>query len=461
VLVSVSDTLPALDPLNAFAAAAGERRGYWEHDQPDGSIQRRLAGIGAAHIIRASGSRRFASAAQAWRDLLDQALIDAPAGAWATGPLLMGGFSFDPLRAHNAEWSAFPDCMLMLPRATVLSGDEGCRLTMNCVVTAESDVEREADALHALYERIARSSTAEQEQTPARVQATLREALPGARWQAKVAETAREIRAGRYAKVVLARQAELDLPATPQAQTARALRRLRAAFPGSFRFAFAVPERRAEADAVPRETIFLGATPERLVRLEGGAVEATVLAGSARRGATAEEDHLLGQELLESAKDRHEHAVVAMMLRVSLAAFCRTLDSPEAPTLMRLRNVQHLYTPVHGHLDGPRSILELLARLHPTPAVGGFPRQAALRVIREREELDRGWYAAPVGWIDRHGQGEFAVAIRSALVHTREDTGGSEARLFAGCGIMGDSDPEREYVESTVKMQAMLHALTE
>ena len=138
------------------------------------------------------------------------------------------------------------------------------------------------------------------------------------------------------------------------------------------------------------------------------------------------------------------------------------------PSLLRLANVQHLHTPVRGLLAGGHSILDLVARLHPTPAVGGMPREAALEANRERETMDRGWYAAPVGWVDRHGQGEFAVALRSALLHnaapqmqlpSEGQDGGGDALLFAGCGIMGDSDPDREYAESAMKLRAMLAAL--
>jgi isochorismate synthase EntC len=157
--------------------------------------------------------------------------------------------------------------------------------------------------------------------------------------------------------------------------------------------------------------------------------------------------------LLESAKDRSEHAVVVRALREALAAVCSEVSAPDAPALLSVRNVHHLYTPVTGALANGSCLLDIVARLHPTPAVGGFPSQTALRFIREREDLDRGWYAAPVGWLDRHGEGEFAMALRSALI------AGSEASLFAGCGIMADSDPEQEYAESWLKLRPVLSAL--
>jgi isochorismate synthase len=190
-----------------------------------------------------------------------------------------------------------------------------------------------------------------------------------------------------------------------------------------------------------------------LVRAAGGQVQVTCLAGSTARGATPEEDAQLGAALLASAKNRHEHAVVAAMLQEALAEQCVDVAMPAAPQLLKLPNVQHLYTPATARLAAGGRLLDLVARLHPTPAVGGTPRDAALAWIRAHEGLDRGWYAAPVGWLDAAGDGEFAVALRSGLVD------GATAHLFAGCGIMGDSDPAAEVAESRLKLRAMLTAL--
>jgi isochorismate synthase len=198
---------------------------------------------------------------------------------------------------------------------------------------------------------------------------------------------------------------------------------------------------------------FLGATPERLVRLEGRFLKADCLAGSAPRGATEEEDRRLGEALLADAKERHEHALVVQAVREALAPVCSSFCAPETPGLLRMPNVQHLHTPVRGTLRGQTSILELVERLHPTPAAGGLPREAALPLIRRYEPFGRGWYAAPVGWLDALGDGEFAVAIRSALIR------GQEALLYAGCGIVAASDPDREYAESCLKLRPMLWAL--
>jgi isochorismate synthase len=179
----------------------------------------------------------------------------------------------------------------------------------------------------------------------------------------------------------------------------------------------------------------------------------TALAGSFPRGATVGDDQALGAQLLASAKERHEHAVVVRNIRSVLADLCMRIEAPATPTLMKMRNVQHLFTPVTAQLRGNSSVLTLVERLHPTPAVGGWPREVALAFLREHEELDRGWYAAPIGWLDANGDGEFAVALRSALVD------GTSATLFAGCGIVADSDPQSEYQETLLKLRPMLNAL--
>ena len=177
------------------------------------------------------------------------------------------------------------------------------------------------------------------------------------------------------------------------------------------------------------------------------------VAGSAPRGGSEEEDARLGRLLLAGAKDRLEHALVVDALRDVLAKISTAAPSTAETVLLKLGNIQHLYTPLTAVLQGRHTVLELAGLLHPTPAVGGVPRAAALRWISDHERLDRGWYAGPVGWMDRRGNGEFAVAIRSALLQ------GTEALLFAGCGIVGDSDPDQEYAESWLKLRSILPAL--
>ena len=197
----------------------------------------------------------------------------------------------------------------------------------------------------------------------------------------------------------------------------------------------------------------MGATPERLVQAQDGQIHTMALAGSAQRGETTAEDAQLGADLLQSEKNNNEHAIVVAMVWEALKNHCTSVHASTAPQLLKLKNLQHLMTPFAGELIPGQCILDVLADLHPTPAVGGFPRQAALAAIRETEKLDRGWYAGPLGWIGANGHGEFAVALRSGLID------GGQATLFAGCGIVSSSDPQAEYAESNLKFQVMLRGL--
>jgi isochorismate synthase len=241
-------------------------------------------------------------------------------------------------------------------------------------------------------------------------------------------------------KVVLARAVRLESPATFEAS--RALRYFSKYAPGTYQFAFA-----------REDDCFLGATPEQLVRVRNGELETMGLAGSMPRGTTAKQDERFGSELLASAKDRSEQEIVVRAMRQVLGDTCLQLQMSAEPTLLKLKSIQHLITRFNGTLADGYSVLDLVERLHPTPAVGGLPRAGALHWLREHENLDRGWYAGAVGWMDQNLEGEFAVAIRSALLN------GNHATLFAGCGIVADSDPEREYAESALKLKPMLAAL--
>ncbi|NTU86227.1 MAG: isochorismate synthase, partial [Chloroflexales bacterium] len=395
------------------------------------------AGLGAAWSFAAGGPGRFTAAAAAWRELIATAAIDAAPDLPFSGPMAAAGFAFDPLRPAAGLWDGYADGLLLLPRLVLASDGRRASLTLNGLVgPSTSSIDLHLSAARRLRDIIGRTWR------PPRIGdgVTLEDALPPGAWRGIVAEAVADLRAGRLEKVALAR--EVRARAATPFDPAATLDALRRDYPETFVFAVARGGR-----------TFLGASPERLVSLRGRTVAASALAGSAPRGTTVCDDVALGQALLDSPKDREEHAIVVRMLRAALADVCERVEAPEAPELMRLRNVQHLFTPVTGTVSGEAGVLDLVGRLHPTPALGGQPREEALAWIREREQLDRGWYGAPVGWVDARGQGEFAVAIRSALVSRYE------ASLFAGAGIVAASDPEREERETDIKLRAMLGAL--
>jgi menaquinone-specific isochorismate synthase len=198
---------------------------------------------------------------------------------------------------------------------------------------------------------------------------------------------------------------------------------------------------------------FYGATPELIAKVNDKQVATMGLAGSIRRGDTPEEDDAFAIQLLNDPKERHEHRLVVEALRERLGAITDTLDIPTKTAVYKLSNIQHLYTPITGQLKRRSGILPVVELLHPTPALGGKPRDLAMDVIRETETAPRGWYAAPIGWIDYQLDGVFSVAIRSAVSQEKR------VWMYAGAGIVGDSIPQKEWDETALKFRPMLNAL--
>ncbi len=256
-------------------------------------------------------------------------------------------------------------------------------------------------------------------------------------WMATVEDATKAIAAGDFEKVVLAREVRITADAPLPRQ--RLLQRLRRAFPGCFTFAIGS---------------MVGASPELLVSRSGDTVRAHPMAGTAPRGGDPTTDARLAATLLASTKDRAEHQITIDMVWETLLPFCSYVDSEPEPSIVAVANVQHLATMVEGRLSHPpASVLELVAALHPTPAVAGWPVGPALEFIAAHEGIDRDRYAGPVGWVDVQGNGTWAVGIRSAIVE------GPLARLFAGVGVVSDSVPAAELAETEAKFQAVLSAI--
>ncbi len=447
VLASTTLAVALVDPLRVMSAV--ERLGlgqciFWARP----SEQRALVGTGVATAIETTGPSSVATAATAWREIQQHAVVSRPEASvpvHTSGPVLVGGFAFDPLNAATDLWQDFPDGLLVLSHLLFHCDEQCAGLTINVMLRADSDCEQLANAVEEQLERLSTLVL----QTPVQLDTAseqsddllVEDLLSPARWMDQVAAAVQTIRGGAFEKVVLARSVQCTSPEQPFSPVST-LQRLRENYPDAYVFAIQRGER-----------YFMGATPERLVCSADGQVQTMALAGSAPRGASAEEDLRLGIELLHSAKNQGEHHFVVSTIRQALASLCSRVWVADAPRLLKLRNIQHLQTPIAGDLLPGHSILEAIDILHPTPAVGGYPRLPALAFIREHEGLDRGWYAGPIGWIGAEGNGEFAVALRSALVD------GKQATLFAGCGIVADSVPESEYAESCLKLQVMLRGL--
>nr|WP_239161622.1 isochorismate synthase [Acrocarpospora phusangensis] len=390
-------TVPVSDPGDLIARLPGVAPHAWVR-HGDG-----LVGWGEAASVRVpaglSGPARFAWA-RAWlASIFRTAEIDDPVGLPGSGPVAFGSFTFDPASAAGST--------LVVPR-TVLARRDG----RSWLTTIGED------ALDLM--------------TPVRTPGRIRYsdgALTAMEWEHAVATAVKEIGGGRLDKVVLARDliATADRGIDPRALLARLARR----YPECYTFSVGG---------------LVGATPELLVRHTGRAIESLVLAGTAPTGSDP-------GDLFGSEKNQYEHVCAVASVRDALDPLCATLDVPDRPELLVLPNVQHLATRVTGRLSDGASVLDVVAALHPTAAVGGTPTATALEVIRELEDMDRGGYAGPVGWIDARGDGEWGIALRCAAVE------GDRARLFAGCGIMGESDPVQELAEAQAKFRVMRYAL--
>jgi len=336
----------------------------------------------------------------------------------------VGGFAYRPDRDPAGAWSGFPSLLFRVAALAVMR-----RRGRTFVIAAAPD----AESLLELTSPAVRAPAARRlDVTP------IRNPLA---WTAAVESAAARLRAGEAEKVVLAR--EVLARGDGVVAAGMVVRGLRAAYPSCFTYLI------SGADG----TAFAGASPELLIRRAGARAFAQPMAGSIARGASEADDDRLARQLTQSAKDADEHHVVAKFVVDALRPFASTVEAHE-PEVVRFTNIQHLATSVDAHLsDPPADLLTLASALHPTPAVGGWPRVAADVLIDELEGMERGWYAGAVGWIDGRGDGELAIALRCGLLW--EDG----ARLYAGVGVMPDSDPARELEETELKFKALLTAL--
>ncbi|MCK3827837.1 MULTISPECIES: isochorismate synthase [unclassified Pseudomonas] len=416
---------PTLAPLVVYKA---HRQGFfWCAHSPDLS----LFGLGCTWQIEASGPQRMAEVDRQWFALCADALVDGP-----HPPLLLGGMRFDEQQPCASHWAPFADASFHLAHWLLSEDSHGRWLRCQRVVEPGSDPATLVQASLAALEQLLNPAT---HVAPA-PHVVERVALPRDQWQAKVDTALNVIARGDLSKVVLARHIDHHLDAA--LDTGAVMGRLHARRNASHLF------------AIHRgEHCFMGATPERLLSCEAGRLTTHALAGSTRRGLKPNEDQALGERLLADPKEQHEHRLVVQTITQALGDKVSDLHAAPHPNLLKLATVQHLSTPITARLNTGKRLLDGIQALHPTPAVGGLPRTPALDFIREHEGFDRGWYAAPVGWLDAEGNGDFLVALRSALITPRH------CHAFAGCGIVEGSLPANEYEETQIKLASMQQAL--
>ncbi|HET9691620.1 MAG TPA: isochorismate synthase [Acidimicrobiales bacterium] len=373
----------------------------------------RLGGVGAAVRVDLPGGLADDGDVARAQAVLAGIRADDPVGRPGTGPVALAALPFDPAAPGS----------LVIPRTLWGADAEGAWVT---VVGAPGD--------HP-------DPWPEPVATAAPDGFALSSPLPHDQWRALVADAVARIRTGALDKVVLARR--VDVEANRPFPLAEVLGRLAALYPTCMLWA---------VDG------FIGASPELLVARRGDRVESHPLAGTVARSGDTDADDALIRGLQASTKDRAEHQLVIDLLDAALRPLCSELEVPDTPAIVALRNVSHLATHVRGRLasraDGSLpGALELVAALHPTPAVGGTPTKEAVAHLQAVEGFERGRYAGPVGWLGASGDGDLALGIRSAVVD------GARASLFAGVGVVTDSDPVAELAETQLKLQALLAAL--
>lgn len=413
----------------SFLAVHDPPRIHWA--APDGL---EIVGGGAAARLRAAGPDRFETLREDAGRLFSDLDADLPSPA---RPRAFGGFSFHAGHEPAPPWEGFPAAEFVVPRVQLTRTDETTWLTVS-----RYGPDAGSETVEAELDRVRSDLTAHPAMQPSAAPpgiASTARTTPREEWTRQVRAATDRIAAGTLSKVVLAQALEVELETGIEIPDV--LERLRRTYPECYRFLIEPTE----------SASFFGAPPERLVSLSGRQVETEALAGSAARGETPEEDHELMTSLLESEKIQHEQGVVVDTIREQLEPLGEVRVAEQ--TVRKLATIQHLRTPIRADLAADEHVLSIVEALHPTPAVGGLPPEEAWETIRGTETFERGWYAAPVGWFDADGNGEFAVAIRSGVASDDLVT------LFAGNGIVADSDPDEEWEEVQLKYRAILDAL--
>ncbi len=425
-----------VDPVAIYTAATDHHRMLWV--RPDDEFA--LVALGAAETIEPHGDTRFSAASAARAALAARIRRHGPADAPA--PVLVGGFSFAPgSQAREPDWTGYPDARWILPEVTVVDRADGSWLLAAATLEEGEDEAAALDLLESRLDEMGRVPRAANPSALAVAHGDPTSTDPA--YVDLVRAGVEAIKSGSMGKVVLARvhrRGPIDVGPV--------LRGLVDRYPSCATFAFGVGDR-----------VFLGASPEELVALDGREVRTAALAGTTSAGRDESTDADLAQKMLASAKIREEHQFVVDDITARLATLGLVGETPSEPSVLRLARVQHLRTPITARVErragavSDMDVMRVANVLHPTPAVAGTPTEAAVEWLQAHESFDRGWYAAPVGWSDLDGNGELRVALRTALVDP------DAAKLFSGAGIVADSDPEDELAETGVKLRALLDVM--
>mgnify|MGYP000081807368 FL=1 len=415
---------------------------YWEKPTDEFAI----AAGNEITSITATGSERFSVINKKIKTIRQNTAEFSAISHPYSGLFLLGGFSFFD-KNYDELWEDFPPASFTLPEWMIIKDGKFTVATfavdLNTFSAAKQLYDYITDQLEDLKTTLEQKSPAG---NPAQNGEPSTAPLPKQKsdyqkWSDSVNEAKNLISKNTFEKIVLARS--IKVSKNTEFSPTQVVNNLRKQYTNCYNFLI----------HKPTGNTFLGSTPERLISARNKLLLTEALAGSIERGNTATEDAFLEKKLSGNGKDQNEHNFVIQDIEERLEPFVKELNRSATPEIKKLSNVQHLYTPIRAQLNDESNIFDVLGQLHPTPAVGGYPWQKAAPYIKDLEHFERGRYAGPVGWINSKGNMEFAVAIRSALC-TKD-----YAYLFAGCGIVKDSDPATEWEETNLKLKPMLSAL--
>ncbi|MDF5707133.1 MAG: isochorismate synthase [Nostoc sp. S4] len=434
-IVSISQQIDLVDPLLVLDrfTQANEINFYFE-DKGKGEA---IAAIDALAKLQIDGTDRFTKAEYFIKSCLKNIINFGSSNQSFFGPHFFCYFSF--FEKNSEVDYPFPSATIFLPRWQVAIKNQSCTLVTNVTLNADVNIQQ---LLHNVQTKIEFLQSLKHYSPDIDFSTNFyQKSLTNAeQFKYSVASALEKIQSSHLSKIVLADI--LDVKSSNRFDLVKSLNNLREIHPNCYIF----------STSNGKGQNFIGASPERLISINNQQLITDALAGSAPRGKTPAEDAANANHLLNSEKERHEHSLVLNFITQRL---CQLGLLPQilAPRLRQLSNIQHLWTPISAVVPANIHPLKIVAQLHPTPAVAGAARDIACAEIRRYESFERGLYAAPLGWIDSQGNCEFIVGIRSALID------GDRARLYAGAGIVAGSDPEKEFAEVQLKLQALLKAL--
>ncbi|MHA2250712.1 MAG: isochorismate synthase [Candidatus Kariarchaeaceae archaeon] len=435
VLVSVSVRVRKKSFVQFFENSKEKNKVFFS----DNTSTLKFAGVGVTKVIKSDDENRFIHVEEEIEKFYEDAVICIENNNQVVGPKFFGGFSFFNERQQDL-WSKFGNSYFVLPELQLTQAQDYYWLTINTIHNKDTSVEKTLQYLNTAIHLELEDKHRKASENYTSVQ-NIENPIDFTEWKHSIERIQSKINDGLISKTVLARACIVTTEESIQPRTK--IFDLHKNYPSCYTFLI-------EPIA---DHAFYGATPEVLAEVKGDYFQTVALAGSIGRSSDKSEDELLGKELMNSTKNLNEHKFVVDQISQNLRDITDSLTIHEKPELFKLRNIQHLKTSIDGYLANNQSLFSLIKQMHPTPAVGGTPKEKALEEIKAIEQTPRGWYASPIGWVDHRKNGCFVVGIRSVI--SRENI----AILYAGAGIVQKSDPFEEWKETELKFQPILEIL--